>query len=325
MHYLYRITCIVNNKVYIGQTKDKARRWKQHQYFAKHAEHPAAQYIHRAMAKHGVENFTFEIIDCALNHWQANCLEINYIKQYDSLATNGKGYNVEKGGNNSPASPEVIAKLKQWWMDHPEAKQAVAEQLKQWWMDHPEAKQAIAEQMRGNKYAEGSTHTDEWKQIHSEFMKEYLATHQEVHRFTSENLQGNQYALGHICSDEEKAHKSQWMKEYLATHQEVPRFTSENLQGNQHFLGHKHTEEWKKQKSEWMLDNAPMRGKTHSDESKVLIKEARAKQVMPPWTPERREKMRLANLNRKPVSPETKQRQSESAKKRIITRLPKLG
>ena len=108
MHYLYRITCIVNNKVYIGQTKDKARRWKQHQYYAKHAEHPAAQYIHRAMAKHGVENFTFEIIDVALNQWQADCMEMCLIQYYDSR-NHDVGYNLARGGVHADRSPEGLA------------------------------------------------------------------------------------------------------------------------------------------------------------------------------------------------------------------------
>src|SRR5208282_6002188 len=61
MHYLYRITDALNNKVYIGQTVDNKKRWMQHKSYAKNPE-KTGQYIHRAMNKYGVENFTFEII-----------------------------------------------------------------------------------------------------------------------------------------------------------------------------------------------------------------------------------------------------------------------
>jgi group I intron endonuclease len=96
MHYIYKITNMLNGKIYIGQSKDDKHRWRQHLYFAKHPE-KTGQYIHRAMAKYGAENFIFEVIDCALNQWQADCIETCLIQEYDSR-NKESGYNIKPGG-----------------------------------------------------------------------------------------------------------------------------------------------------------------------------------------------------------------------------------
>lgn len=95
MHYIYKITNILNNKVYIGQTNDPKYRWYQHQSYSK-GEKPQ-QYIHRAIAKYSVENFTFEVIDVGLNQWHIDCLETNYIQTFDSR-NKEYGYNLAPGG-----------------------------------------------------------------------------------------------------------------------------------------------------------------------------------------------------------------------------------
>lgn len=97
MHYIYKITDNLNNKVYIGQTNNDKQRWRQHKHLS--GKNPV-QYIHRAMKKYGIEKFIYQIIDFANNQWQADCLEINYIDQYDSR-------NVEKGYNLSPGGDKV--------------------------------------------------------------------------------------------------------------------------------------------------------------------------------------------------------------------------
>jgi len=96
MHYIYKITDTLNNKVYIGQSNKETERWRQHKYFARQDE--PIQYVHRAMKKYGVENFIYEVIDFAENQWQADCLEINYVNQYNSR-NKEKGYNISRGGD----------------------------------------------------------------------------------------------------------------------------------------------------------------------------------------------------------------------------------
>ena len=111
MHYLYRITDALNNKVYIGQTVDNKKRWMQHKSYAKNPE-KTGQYIHRAMNKYGVENFTFEIIATCLNQEDANEIESVLIVQYDSR-NKENGYNLTVGGNHGGHSEETKQKLRE--------------------------------------------------------------------------------------------------------------------------------------------------------------------------------------------------------------------
>ena len=98
MHYLYRIANTLNNKVYIGQSNKETERWRQHKYFARNPE-ITGQYIHRAMAKHGIDNFTYEVIATCQTQENADELEIILIKQYDSC-NKEFGYNVAPGGDH---------------------------------------------------------------------------------------------------------------------------------------------------------------------------------------------------------------------------------
>jgi group I intron endonuclease len=99
MHYLYRITNQLNNKIYIGQSISPDKRWKKHQAYANQDNPP--QYISRAMKKYGIENFIFEIISTCRTSEDADEIEKQLITQYDSR-NKDKGYNIAVGGNAKP-------------------------------------------------------------------------------------------------------------------------------------------------------------------------------------------------------------------------------
>lgn len=62
---IYKITCIVNNKVYIGQTSETLKqRFSRHMGYQKE-EHDTKFY--RAVRKYGRNQFTIEQIDYAYN------------------------------------------------------------------------------------------------------------------------------------------------------------------------------------------------------------------------------------------------------------------
>ena len=65
MGFIYKITNNFDDKIYIGlTTKSKAiERWYQHRYLARHLSNTDKSYLHRAMALHGVDNFSFEVIE----------------------------------------------------------------------------------------------------------------------------------------------------------------------------------------------------------------------------------------------------------------------
>lgn len=96
MYYLYRITNILNNKVYIGQSNKENERWRQHKYFARQDE--PVQYIHRAMKKYGTNNFVYEVIVVCRTREDADETEKQLVIQYDSR-NKEHGYNIALGGN----------------------------------------------------------------------------------------------------------------------------------------------------------------------------------------------------------------------------------
>ena len=106
--YIYEITNRINNKVYIGQTvQTVARRWQQHRYNALAGKSGMA--IHRAMKKHGLENFYIEEICTADSKEELDALEIKYIAELNCIGS--EGYNIKFGGANGKHSEESKQKM----------------------------------------------------------------------------------------------------------------------------------------------------------------------------------------------------------------------
>lgn len=111
MYYLYRITNNINRKIYIGQSIKPEYRWYQHKsHSADGSDHK--QYIHNAMAKYGIENFTFEVIATCRTQEDADETESTLISQYNSR-DKIFGYNIKPGGNTSPQSDGTKEKIRQ--------------------------------------------------------------------------------------------------------------------------------------------------------------------------------------------------------------------
>lgn len=92
---IYKITNLINNKIYIGQTiYSIEERWKAHCTCVKYNNHHSL--FHNAIRKYGEENFKIELIDTADTFEELNEKEIKYIKEYNSLTPNG--YNMTEGG-----------------------------------------------------------------------------------------------------------------------------------------------------------------------------------------------------------------------------------
>jgi group I intron endonuclease len=107
MHYLYKITNMINQKVYIGQTITPDKRWYEHKRFSHNPKFP----LHCSIKSHGEDNFQFEVIATCLTLDDSNWAEEELIKQYDCLIVNGKGYNIAKGGDNHKHSEETKKKM----------------------------------------------------------------------------------------------------------------------------------------------------------------------------------------------------------------------
>lgn len=99
---IYKITNLMDGKVYIGQSIDIARRFNAHKTkpFLK-GDRSYNTLFYRAIRKYGLENFKFEVLqECPIS--DLNKLEKKYIAKYDSFRKSG--YNSTKGGQDGAAN-----------------------------------------------------------------------------------------------------------------------------------------------------------------------------------------------------------------------------
>ena len=88
---IYKITNLVNKKVYVGSSVDVASREYKHFWMLKRGSHDN-EYLQKSFNKHGRDNFIFEVIDyCDLNELIKK--ENEYIEFYESNNLN-KGFNL---------------------------------------------------------------------------------------------------------------------------------------------------------------------------------------------------------------------------------------
>ena len=119
MFYIYRITNVLNGKIYIGKTVDTKRRWYNHRYDGSR-EFPKS-IIGKAIKKHGCNNFTFDVIFQCTSEIDINWAECYFIQEYDSQINNNKGYNLSFGGEKTrlglKASPLTRQRMRE--AEHP--------------------------------------------------------------------------------------------------------------------------------------------------------------------------------------------------------------
>lgn len=98
--YIYKLTCTITGKVYIGKTIDINRRMVQHSKITPKYSHHLAN----AIKKYGMANFKEEILfeveaeDRAVLNTALSNAEKSYIEQYDSYRI---GYNSTVGGEGT--------------------------------------------------------------------------------------------------------------------------------------------------------------------------------------------------------------------------------
>jgi group I intron endonuclease len=102
--YIYLITNLVDKKVYVGQTRDPKMRWSQHKRCSR--SNGIKYYLHRAMAKHTEDKFSFEIIEECATQELADMAEIKWIKHHNSRDKKF-GYNIREGGSGGAHSEET--------------------------------------------------------------------------------------------------------------------------------------------------------------------------------------------------------------------------
>lgn len=128
---IYKITNLINNKIYIGQSTNIKKRWNDHKSSAFNDNSKVYDYpLYRAIRKYGLDNFSFEIIEeCLIEELnEKECSWINLTKSFYK----DFGYNMSLGGGNfnNPIKltldlvDEIILKLK----NTSESQQQIAEE-----------------------------------------------------------------------------------------------------------------------------------------------------------------------------------------------------
>lgn len=122
MGFIYLITCIINNKKYVGQTTlTVQKRWNCHKSSAifnkryldgdalsPHSKRGMCSKLYRAMNKYGHDNFIIQEL-LELDDSMLDMLECGFIWLYDSVIA---GYNLKSGGDRSCHSDETKLLLK---------------------------------------------------------------------------------------------------------------------------------------------------------------------------------------------------------------------
>lgn len=121
---IYKITNLLNNKVYIGQSNNIERRFKEHCTKWRSSRIPVDWDIHYL----GKENFSFEILEeCSLN--ELNDKETYWIDFFNSIEA---GYNQNRGGDtllagelnpNAKLTEEDVKQIRLAYSEHKSQKE----------------------------------------------------------------------------------------------------------------------------------------------------------------------------------------------------------
>lgn len=108
---IYKITNKINNKSYIGQSKNIKYRWKNEKNDAYNSNSESYNYpLSRAFRKYGLNNFTFEVLE-ECNIEDLDKREQYYIDLFDSIQNGYNQVNVTQGGTN--LEPAIVEQIRQ--------------------------------------------------------------------------------------------------------------------------------------------------------------------------------------------------------------------
>lgn len=91
---IYKITCKINNRFYIGSSKDINARWNMHKWELNNNRHDNI-FLQRDWNRYGEENFTFEVLEECEFGTQFT-VEQRYLNELKPFFKDGTGYNIKK-------------------------------------------------------------------------------------------------------------------------------------------------------------------------------------------------------------------------------------
>jgi group I intron endonuclease len=152
----------LNEKIYIGKSKDALKRYRIHLKIAKGGKekYPRKfQAIHAAISKYGIENFTFEILHETKTEIQSFDLEVKEI----SLIPFNKKYNLSDGGEGNSGWKHT---------DVSKSKMSKSRKGKTFTEEH---KEALSKAQSGNLHSQFGKHqTIKWKEAKSKLTAEQV-------------------------------------------------------------------------------------------------------------------------------------------------------
>jgi len=112
---VYKITNMVNGKVYVGQTvRGIHTRWTEHKRHAlTGGDTHRCPRLSRSIRRHGPDNFVIDILEICTNLDDLNKREEYWIGTLQSM-DKSKGYNLQSGGMNMVPSESTRARMSVW-------------------------------------------------------------------------------------------------------------------------------------------------------------------------------------------------------------------
>ena len=107
---IYMIKNLVNEKIYIGKSKDIVRRWYEHKSDLRCQRHDNC-YLQNSWNKYGENNFSFNVLEECFDESCLDVLEKFYIDLYGANDKNC-GYNLTDGGDGGVPTAESIEHMK---------------------------------------------------------------------------------------------------------------------------------------------------------------------------------------------------------------------
>ena len=211
--YIYKITNLINGKIYIGCTIfDINDRWKSHITAAKKG---SSAHLHRAIRKYGEDKFVIICIDIAIDKNELHFKEKLYIEKHDSFKN---GMNMTIGGDGTYGFKHSKEYKKMM------SKKMEGNQFALGHKHNAETLEKIRKTSLGNAYAKGLKHTPEFCEAISMRTKGkknpfYGKKHStKVIRKISERMMGNTFTKGIKHTEQtrmnmSKAHKGKKLSE----------------------------------------------------------------------------------------------------------------
>ena len=131
---IYKVTNLVNQKIYIGQTIKTLEYRKRCHYNDTRNSNRKRVYFHNALAKYKDSDFSWEVIDEADNQEELDKLEQYWITYYNSNNPE-KGYNLKAGGQlgggvNSQSTKDKIGETSKIKWQNPDIAKKMMEGLR---------------------------------------------------------------------------------------------------------------------------------------------------------------------------------------------------